>query len=100
MNRRVRADSASPSLCVSPASTPTCTQRGFMDGDLFLAAKVGGTALTPELWGALAKRWVVAIANMQLLVTRLGRHVWLCRAAAVRKVEGRRGKRRGGAMRR
>lgn len=38
-----------------------------------------------------AKQRVRSIANMQLLATRLGGHVWPRRAGAVRKVEGWRG---------
>lgn len=46
-----------------------------MDADLFLAAKLVAL-FNPELWAALAKRRVASLANMQLLVTQLGRRVW------------------------
>lgn len=77
MNRHPNADSASQWSCISPRQHAD-VHSGFCGCRFVSSSKVGGTAFTPKPWGALAKQQVVSTTNMQLLVTRLGRHVWPC----------------------
>lgn len=79
MNHHPNAGSASQRFHISPRQCADVLHSGGFYGCGFVSSsKAGGTAFTPKLWAAPAKRRVGSMANMQLLVPWLGRHVWPC----------------------